>query len=555
MFLALRFAAPAYFPVGLQILSVMEKKSKKLHEYLDFDVPPSSFELLETESGAPGLFGGWKDLPPGQEEPLRFVSPSLQENEQRLRQECRSEINPDVIFRRFMIGGSLPAMAVFMDGLSDAKMISDFILRQGMNAVGIEKAGGNLTGFVIEHVIAMQDASPERDFDEAKRAILEGRTAVFLEGDDRAIVMDTRGFPTRSVGEAQNETVVLGPREAFTESIRTNISLIRRIVRVDDLVCEFRSAGGRNNVRLAVLYRESVANRTLVNEVKRRLAKIDTLMVLATGMLDQLSEEHSLSPIPQTLSTERPDRAAAALMQGQVTVLFDGSPIASIMPVTLFALMSSPEDIYLRRPLGAFMRVARYFGAFVSILLPPLFVALALHHQGMLSSEILATVISSRQMVYLPLPLEMILMQVLFQLIRQAGLSVPGALGQSVGIIGGLIMGQAAVSANIVSTVVLIVVALSGLGNFTIADYRLQMAAFYFRLALTLASWAGGLLGLSTALLCTLAWLVSIKSYGVPFLAPAAPKTYAKGPVILRGKLQQHRRPPDYTNTVGKEQA
>ena len=242
-------------------------------------------------------------------------------------------------------------------------------------------------------------------------------------------------------------------------------------------------------------------------------------------------------------------------MQGQVTVLFDGSPIASIMPVTLFALMSSPEDIYLRRPLGAFMRVARYFVAFVSILLPPLFVALALHHQGMLSSEILATVISSRQMVYLPLPLEMILMQVLFQLIRQAGLSVPGALGQSVGIIGGLIMGQAAVSANIVSTVVLIVVALSGLGNFTIADYRLQMAAFYFRLALTLASWAGGLLGLSTALLCTLAWLVSIKSYGVPFLAPAAPKTYAKGPVILRGKLQQHRRPPDYTNTVGKEQA
>lgn len=547
----------AYFHSRMQILTGMEKKERKLHGFFRFDRPYDSFELLETESGTPGMSGrprrsGTYTAP---EPPQRFVSSSIRENEKRLREECRSEINPDVIYRKFRIGGSIEAMIVFMDGLADADMINDFVLKQGMNASLTAPTGDGLAELVIERVIAVQDAAPERDFDEAKRAILEGRSAVFLEGDDRAILMDTRGFPSRSVGEPKNETVVLGPHEAFTESIRTNISLIRRIVRTDDLVCEFREAGGKNNVRLAILYRDGIANRSLVNEVKRRLAGIDTLMVLSTGMIDQLAEEHGLSPVPQTLATERPDRAAAALMQGQVTVLFDGSPIASIMPVTLFALMSSPEDVYLRRAPATLMRVARYFGALLSILLPPAFAAIALHHQGMMSSEILATVIASRQMVHFPLALELIFMQILFQLIRQAGLSVPGALGQSVGIIGGLIMGQAAVAANIVSTVVLIVVALSGLGNFAIPDYRLQMSVFYFRLLLTLAAWAAGLLGLATMILCVLGWLVSLKSYGVPFLAPAAPKTNAPGPTVLRGTLKQHRRADDCLNTIGRERA
>ena len=524
----------------------------RLQRFFRFDLPSEEFELLETEHGEPKLFGQHSNDFHDRSDTVRLISAELSENEQRLKTECRSEINSDLIIRKFSVGGQQMAMLVFVEGLVNAQLICEYILRQAILAPSIPQ-DADIVQYVIENVLAIQDAQPDADFDHAKQAILEGRSALFLDGASEAILMETRGFPSRSVGAPQNETAILGPHEAFTENIRTNVTLIRRLVRTDDLVCEFRSAGGRNNVRIGILYREGIANRTLVNEVKRRLASVDTLLVLSTGMLEQLTGERGNAFIPETLSTERPDRSAAALMQGQVVVLFDGNPLAAIMPATLFSLMSSPEDLYLRPAAGSVVRIARYFGAAVSTLLPPVFIALALHHQGMLSSQILATVLSSRQMVYLPLPVELLLMQILFQLIRQVGLNVPGALGQSVGIIGGLIMGQAAVAANIVSTVVLIVVALSGLGNFAIPDYRLQLASFYLRLVLVLLAWMGGLLGLSCAILVITAWLASLKSYGVPLLSPVAPKTESVGPVLFRGPLQQHRRATDYANTVGRE--
>ena len=335
--------------------------------------------------------------------------------------------------------------------------------------------------------------------------------------------------------------------------MRTNVTLLRRIIKSDDFVVEFRKSGGRNNNRIALVYRKGVANRTLVNEVKRRFAAVDTLMVLSIGTLEQLTERHPFSPLPQSLTTERPDRVAAHVMQGHVAVLCEGSPLANVMPATLFSIMSSGEDAYLRQPVGTIVRIVRYLGAFLSILMPGYFLALSLHHQGMLSSEVLATVIASRNMVFLPLGVEMIFLLLLFQLLREATISAPGAMGQSIGIIGGLLLGQAAVSANIVSKVVLIVVALAGLGNFTIPDYSTQLAASYYRIALVVFAWFGGLLGLFTAVLVSVALIASLKSYGVPFLSPVSPKTYAKGPVFVRGRVTDHLRASDTMNAGGSE--
>lgn len=200
------------------------------------------------------------------------------------------------------------------------------------------------------------------------------------------------------------------------------------------------------------------------------------------------------------------------------------------------------------------VRIVRYLGVFLTTILPAYFVALVLHHQGMLSGEILTTIASSRNMVFLPLALEMIFLQLVFQLVREASVGAPGPMGQSVGIIGGLILGQAAVAANLVSTVALIIVALSGLGNFTIPDYRTQIAVAYFRILLVVTAWMGGLLGVTLTLLLSVAWMASLKSYGVPFLAPVAPKTYAKEPQILRKKLKNQKEPSDFTNT-GRQKA
>lgn len=528
-------------------------RGDQLRRLLRFDEPPAEYELLENEPGEPPFFGGWRGS--DREDPAApelFVSRSLDENLRRLREEYRGDINSDIILRRFSMGGRVRAAVAFFDGMANADQINDFILKPSMRPDAMEGADPPLAAYAVEHVLAMQDASLIVDWDEVRTAVAEGRSVVFLEGDDHAVVMDTRGFPGRSVSEPRNETVILGPHEAFTENIRTNISLLRKLVRTDDFVCEFRPAGGANNVRLAIAYREGTANRTLVNEVKRRLARVDTLKIISIAMLVQLIEEHPCSPVSQSLITERPDRTASAIMEGHVAILVEGSPQSCVMPVTLFMLMTSAEDAYLRPVAVSIIRIVRYLGAFLSTILPAYFVALALHHQGMLSGEILATVASSRHMVFLPLAVEMIFLQLVFQLVREASLSAPGPMGQSVGIIGGLILGQAAVAANIVSTVVLIIVAISGLGNFTIPDYRTQNAIAYFRILLVLAGWLGGLLGLMVTILLSIAYLASLKSCGVPFLTPVAPKTMSKEPQVLRKRRRNAPETLDFTNTGGQ---
>lgn len=527
-------------------------KGKTLWSLLRFDEDTEEFELLETEEGEPGFFAGRQHMEPGgargslQVEP---VSDTLSENEQRLKKEFHSEINPDILLRRFLLGGNVEALAVCINGMASAEQINDFILRQGMRPGCMDGAADEPARFAMQHVFAQQEAALSADWATIKAAILEGRCAVFVQGDGQAVLMDTRGFVTRGVEIAQNEKVIRGPQEGFNENLRTNVTLLRRIIKMDDFVCEFQDSGGKNNTKLVIAYRADIVNPSLLKEVKRKLHHVDTRFLFSDGTLEQITERHSLSPLPQVLSTERPDRVAAHIMQGHVAILLEGSPTASVMPATFFTLMSTSEDRYMRKPLGALLRIVRYLGAGVSVLLPGYFLAIALHHQGMLSTEVISTIIESRQMVYLPLGVEMVLLLWVFQLLREAGIRVPGSVGQAIGIIGGLILGQAAVAANMVSTVVLILVAVVGLGNFTIPDYSTQIAAGYFRMFLLLMGWMGGLLGLSAGILILAVWVASLKSYGVPFLSPVAPKTNTNRPNCFRGQDKQMKRATDYTNT------
>lgn len=516
-----------------------------------FDEPQQEFELLETEKGSPGFWGGYREQAPKAEQTPAPppVSAVLDENEARIRGEFHCDINKDILLRRFLMGGYLPALAVCINGMASSRQVNDFILRQGMRPHCMDDVGSDRARYAMEHVFAQQEAALETDWLCIKAAILQGQTAVFLEGEPQAVVMDTRGFEKRSVPEASNEKVVKGPHESFNESLRTNVTLLRRIIKTDDFICEYQDAGGQNHIALVVAYRKTTVNPHLLTEVKRRLQNIDTRMILSDGTIEQLTEPHSLSPLSQILCTERPDRVAAHIMQGHVAVLVEGSPSANVMPATFFTLMSTAEDTYMRRPLGNILRIVRYIGAGLSVLLPGYFLAAAQHHPGMLSTEVLSTIISSRQMVFLPLGVEMVFLLWVFQLLREAGIRVPGSAGQAIGIIGGLILGQAAVAANMVSTVVLILVALCGLGNFTIPDYSTQIAAEYFRLFLALLGWLGGLLGFTMGVLLVGAWMVSLKSYGVPFLAPVSPKTHTDRPGIFRGRVTTRRRATDYTNT------
>ncbi|MBQ9832391.1 MAG: spore germination protein [Clostridia bacterium] len=523
-----------------------------IKKMLNFDVPMPEFELLETEKGTPSFFGEFHDAKPRRTEKTdEKVPSSLEKVEARLKKEFHTDINTDVIVRPFMIGRTWQAIAVFINGMTDNKSVNEFILRDSMQNIHTPEALEQeaVLDFCIKSVFTFGEAEIESKWSKIKKGMLDGKTAVFIEGQASVIIMDTRGYERRTITAPQNEKVVRGPHEGFTENLRTNITQLRRIIRTDDFICEFRNSGGDNALTVAIAYREGVANVSLIEEIKRRLAQIDTRMVIAEGMLEQLTEKKSLSVFPQVLSTERPDRVASCLMQGHVAILLEGSPFANIMPTTLFSLMTSSEDAYLRRPQGSVVRMIRFIGAAISVVTPGIILALATYHQGFLSTEMLATLITSRVMVFAPMGLEMIFLLLVFQLIREAGLRVAGGISQAVGIIGGLILGQAAVSANLVSSVVLIIVALTGLGNFCIPDYSTQIGAVYIRLALVMAAWVGGLLGLTSMLMIIVADMARTKSFGIPFLSPFAPKTSSKHPMILRGKLTMHQRAADYVNT------
>ena len=272
--------------------------------------------------------------------------------------------------------------------------------------------------------------------------------------------------------------------------------------------------------------------------------------MLAAGVIDQLIEDYPLFPLPQILETERPDRAANAVMKGKLVIICEGCPQVSILPVTLSALFASAEDTYMRQPLGSLVRFVRLFGALFSVFVPGYFLAIALHHPNILSNEILATLITSRSMLFMPLWVEMIFLLLIFQLVREAGVRVPGSIGHAISIIGGLVLGQAAVSANLVSTIVLVIVALTGLGNMAIPEFQTMAAASFYRVALCIVGTLGGLFGMSCAVVALTAWLCSIKSFGVPFCAPFAPYTHGRERGMLRARLKSDKHSPDYLNTI-----
>ena len=514
---------------------------------LRFDEPDGRFELLETERGEPSFFHGQKTRSTPQTPDYRAVPNSLKESRRRLEGAFFGEINTDLILRDFRFCGAVNALAAFLNGMADGTEISDFILKRAMECP-LPQGGGELADYALREVFSLQEAEKTDRWAQVEAAILEGRTAVLLEGAREAVLLDTRGYACRGVGTAENESTVVGPREAFHENLRISITLLRRIVRRADLVCEFRDIGSKNNVKLALCYLGGVCSESLLLEVKKRLDQVQTDLLLSAGTLGQRIEDRPWSPVPQTLLTERPDRAAAAVMAGKVVILVEGSPQALILPVTLSALLLTPEDSYLRRPAGSILRFVRLFGAAVSVLMPAYFLALAYHHQGLLSSDILSTVVASRKLVFLPMGAEMVFLLLVFQLVREAGVRVPGTVGQTVGIIGGLILGQAAVSANFVSTVALIIVALTGLGNFVIPNYDLQIAVAGYRVALCLLALSGGLLGLSCGIMAVLVLLADQKSFGVPFLAPYAPKTVVRELLFFRGDVQGQGRPHDDMN-------
>jgi len=485
-----------------------------------------------------------------------LISSDFKENLERIKQELNMPKNADIVIREFIVGMGLKAFIVFVEGMADKIVINDFILRQLMNPDHFKGyKDGSPVDYVMNQVLSINDVEKVKEYKKIISKILNGVTALFIDGCEEALLIESRGYEKRNIEKPSTESVVMGSQEGFTENLRTNITLIRRIIKNKDLITEIIPVGKTSNSNCAIMYLEGIVNPELVKEVKRRIKSINVDFVTGDGMIEQFIEDKPFQIIPQVLNTERPDRAASFIMEGQVVIIGEGVPFVNVVPVTFFAMFHASEDSFLRWPFGTAIRLIRILGLFFATLLPALYVSLILYHQEMIPTDLLVAFATARENVPFPTIIEVLILEISFELIREAGIRVPGIIGPTLGIIGALILGQAAVAANLVSPVLIIVVAVTGLGNFAIPSYSLATGIRLIRFGLILAGAFLGFYGVAAVLFIAGCIACNMKSFGVPFLSPVSPVTRKNPDIIARKPNFEQKMRPDYLNTQNQNRA
>jgi spore germination protein KA len=470
---------------------------------------------------------------------------SIDKNLKFLKSKYNTEINSDIISKEFILTAHNKQYKAFIfniDGMVDSDLINDFILNPLMikdenNSLTKSKFNNffipnikkmDLSSYVLNCLVPQNNIEKVENFSDAISGINSGNCLLFIDTLNVAFDIDVKGFKQRGVEAPQNEIIIYGPHEAFTENIRTNTSLIRRIVNNENLIIENIEIGEISRTKCGLCYMANITNTKLVDDVKYRLKNLSIDSLISSGELEQLIEDSAIAGIPQIISTERPDKCSKYLLQGRVVVLINGNPYALIMPATIADFLFSSEDTNLNPIFANFLRLLRFFAFITTLLLPGLYIAITSFHQEILPTELLYSILDSRENVPFPIIIELLLMEISFELIREAGLRVPSPIGSTIGIVGGLILGESAVSANIVSSVPVIIVALNGIASFAIPNYSFSFHVRIFRFVFIFLGFMAGFLGISLGLFIYICMLCSLTSFGVPYTAPFAPLVDSK---------------------------
>lgn len=482
------------------------------------------------------------------------VSRKLSDNIAFLKRKYTIPDNGDIVLREFNIVAkdkSIPACIIFIDGMVNTSILDLAILQPLMLLSNIEVKGREeeIGLFVRNHLIPHTQLKIVDELGKVVDEINFGGCGIFIDGIATAFAADVKGWQNRGVSRPNTEMVIRGPQEGFNEILRTNTGLIRKILKDEDLVAEDITIGRRSKTPCSLLYIKDIANDSLVNEVRRRLKGIKLDYIFDSGELEQLLEDNSFMAVPQIIATERPDRVAAMLTEGKVAVVMQGSPFVLVMPTTNIDLFHSSEDSYIRFPYANLIRIIRIVAIAMSLLLPGFYVAVTNFHQEMIPTDLLFAIEASRERVPFPSIVEILIMEFAFELIREAGVRIPGPIGPTLGIIGGLILGQAAVAANIVSPILIIIVAVTGIGSFAIPNFSLGYAYRLLRFGYIFLGAIAGFFGITLGLFIQGVWFTAAKSFGVPFMAPIGPVTKdGLADQILRYPIWKQETRPDYLN-------
>ena len=383
-----------------------------------------------------------------------------------------------------------------------------------------ETLNDNPLAALIDSGVTTADISQTVDLKAAADAILSGDTIVMSEGSAFALLVSTKGWPSRGISETENEVAVQGAKDAFTESFRMNTMLIRRRIKDTKLKCKQFELGTRTKSNVALMYLEDLVRPSVLSETIKRIQNIDIDAVLDIGYIEQLTEDDWRSPFPLSQITERPDKASAAILEGRIVIVTDNSPFVMIVPATLNTFFQASEDYYQGWQIMSFVRILRFFAGIMAVVLPGLYIAVAVYHPSMIPLLLLFKIAGARQTVPFPALFEILLMDLAFELLREAGIRLPRPVGNAIGVVGGLIIGQSAVEAGLVSPFVLIVVAVTAIAGFAIPHIKLVNGFRLTKYFILFFSAVLGLLGFWIASLLVLVYLVALKSYGFPYLFP-----------------------------------
>jgi hypothetical protein len=452
-----------------------------------------------------------------------FLSTDLNQNLQELQNIYKNCM--DVVFRQFKIGGKTKAALIYIDGLANIEEIDASVLTPLM---GENNAKENTdqqihVNHILEQKLTVSKVKKVQTVPECIEHISGGNPVLLIDQQNEGFALGLANWEKRSIEEPVGESMIRGPREGFTESLGTNLSLLRRKVRSPQLKTKSMKIGEYTQTEVVISYIEGIAEQTLIQEVETRLSRIKIDGILETSYIEEFIEDNSYSPFPQVLNTERPDVAVANLLEGRVVILQDGTPFVLIVPVSFYSFLQSNEDYYQRSLISTATRWLRYIFLLMSLLLPSVYVAILTFHQEMIPTTLLVTIAVSREMVPFPALVEALIMEIVFEALREAGLRLPKQAGAAVSIVGALVIGQAAIQAGLASAPLIMVVALTGIASFTIPRYPAGFALRMLRFPMILLAGTLGLLGIMLGLLVILTHMATLRSFGVSYLSPMAP--------------------------------
>lgn len=478
------------------------------------------------------------------------VFTKLSSNLDFLKYKYNALICSDIIIREFSLlayNVKYNAFIIYIDGMVDSNLINEFVLtplmlknkansfdekqkkfvsEKTIDKVQIKKfkheKDSNLSDYIYNSLIPQNSVNKVTEFSDIYQSINMGNCILFVDSLDTAFDLDVKGFKQRSIDTPSNEIVVRGSQEAFVENIRTNTSMLRRLINNENLVIKDTQAGKLTKTQIAIGYINGIANPDLVAEVTYRINNLDIDYLTSSGQLEQLIEDYPKSVFPQIIATERPDKVTNFLLEGRVCAIINGSPYVLVMPGVFVDFLSSPEDLNLKFQFSNLQKTIRLLAMFLSLLLPGLYIAITNYHQELLPTELLFTMTAARESVPFPTFIEILLMEISFELIREAGLRVPTPLGSTIGIVGALILGEAAVSASLVSPILIIIVAITGICSFSIPDFSLNFAFRLCRFIYIILGYIAGFLGIGVGFFVQLVIMCNLKSFGAPYLTPFA---------------------------------